>query len=297
MVVDIDDGLGPDRCSLICDAFDGELLVPEDIDALVAPPQVDGRLVRVFTSDDGSSMAIGRIDDPTAATPAAPGTGPVAHLDVLVTDVGRRRRGSARKVLGAVETWARDGGAEHLVVGDRLPLGLFGGVDVRWTAALCLFETGEYDRVGVNVDLSCATVSSQPVRPGAGMRAVRVTSADHLEAMEQFVAANAPLHRGAFSTAAEWGTAVIAVGSESGQVFGAGAHSLQRIGVVGPVVFGPGAEARIVTGVLFRTLLADLAAAGLKSVEIQGTDRIAPFVDAVGARTSRVSVVLRRSLW
>ncbi len=279
--------LEPDACAFFCDAFDGELLLPEDIEALLRSDPTDSMLTAVFTAENRSAVAIARISE---------AEGSIAHLDLLVTDMGHRRRGKARSVLVAAEAWARGQGAEWLEVGDHLPRGLFGGVDVRWTAAMCLFESRGYQRVAVKVDLSCPTIMSSPQRPGAGMRAVRVSGADQVRALHEFVSANEPRHSEAFETAADWGTAVIAIGADTGQVFGAAVHSLQRLGVVGPIVCGPGADERIVIAVLFRTLLADLSTAGLKSVEIVGASKMTPFVEAVGARTARVSLVLRRRL-
>jgi hypothetical protein len=242
----------------------------------------------VFTTADRLAVAIARVDHT--------GDAPIAHLDLLATDLGHRRRGLARTVLGAAEDWARDQGAEWIEAGDHLPNGLFGGIDVRWTAAMCMFESRDYERVAVKVDLGCPTISAPPVRLGAGMRAIRVSSDDQIETLRRFVAEISPRHSAAFAKAAEWGTAVMAVDSGSGRIYGAAAHSLQRLGVIGPVVTGPGAEERIVIGVMFRTVLGDLATAGLKSAEIVGASTMTPYVESVGAKVARVSLVLRRRL-
>ncbi|MGB3411555.1 MAG: GNAT family N-acetyltransferase [Microthrixaceae bacterium] len=302
--------LGSELAAIACEAFEGEHLLPEDIEALrrsepaeAGTPGASGVsassggasdavqssvLTDVFTTADRLAMAVARVDHS--------GDAPIAHLDVLATDLGHRRRGLARSVLTAAEDWARDQGAEWIEAGDHLPNGLFGGIDVRWTAAMCLFESRGYERVAVKVDLGCPTISASPARLGAGMRAVRVASDDQVETLDRFVAEIAPRHSATFAKAAEWGTAVMAIDGDSGRIYGAAAHSLQRLGVIGPVVIGPGAEERIVIGVMFRTLLGDLATAGLKSAEVVGASTMTPYVEAVGAKVVRVSLVLRRRL-
>lgn len=286
--------ISPGVLAMVCSAFDGELLLPEDIEQLhdhrplTAGSHESKTHTEVFTSSDDSAIAVVRVDYSDEM--------PIAHLDLLATDAGHRRRGKAGLVLDAAENWAIEMGADWIEVGDHIPWGLFSGVDVRWTAAMCLFGTRGYERVAVKLDLACPTISTSPARPGAGLRAVRVEEDDQIEDLRAFVAEVSPRNLAAFDQAGEWGTAVVAVDGKSGCIFGAAAHSLQRTGVIGPVIARAGVNERILTAVLMRTVLSDLATAGVKSAEIVGALTMPPYVDSVGAKVARVSLVLRRKL-
>ena len=226
----------------------------------------------------------------------------VARVELLVTHPSRRRRGLARQLLLAGERWAQKNELTQLVIGGARPVGVLSGVDLRWTAALCLAESMGYERQGIAVDLSCATVQSARIPAPAGVQIARVESDTQVEELLRFVQENAPAEMGNFLRATSAGTALIAVGPGNRGVRCVGAHSVYRLGVIGPVVFaGPtGAASEMLQHDSDRVALlsavvammrSDLAVAGLTTIEILGEGWISDYVAACAARTGRVSQV------
>jgi GNAT superfamily N-acetyltransferase len=226
----------------------------------------------------------------------------VARVELLVTHPSRRRRGLARKLLLAGERWARENEVTQLVIGGTGPVGVFSGVDLRWTAALCLAESMGYQPQGIAVDLSCATVQTTRTPSPAGVQIARVESDAQVEELLGFVQATAPAEIENFLRAASAGTALIAVGPGNLGVRCAAAHSVYRLGVIGPIVFaGQTDTARqalqhdsdrvALLSAVLATMRSDLAVAGLTSVEILGEGCISDYVAACAARTGRVSQV------
>ena len=159
-----------------------------------------------------------------------------------------------------------------------------------------------YERQGIAVDLSCATVQSARIPAPAGVQIARVESDTQVEELLRLVQENAPAELGNFLRAASAGTALIAVGPENRGVRCVAAHSVYRLGVIGPVVFAgqTGAANEMLQhdsdrvamlSAVVAMMRSDLAVAGLTTVEILGEDCISDYVAACAARTSRVSQV------
>jgi len=280
-VVDWDTSRLGDLEALCALALPDESLVADDLE-LVARDGV------VLGHDDGTAAILLTWDEDDRA----------ARLQLVAVHPSRRRRGLARMLVHAGEDWADDRGAVAVTVGGSGPLGLFRGVDTRWTEALCLFESLDYLRGGPELDLVCPTMQrTRRVHP-PGVSVVHVESDSDVDALARFSDSDVPdrCTRDAFSRAGGSGTALIAVDVRDGHVVGALAHSVSRIGVLGPLLVTPAARRHGIGAALLATALADLSTAGLHTAEIRGSDELGFFVGVAGARVGRVSQQYRREL-
>lgn len=226
-----------------------------------------------------------------------------AHLQLLVVHPARRRRGLARALVAAAEAWSAARGAEALTVGAGAPFYLFTGVDSRWTDALCCFEALGYERTGTELDLVCPTVPARTStrggatsRPSAQVELAHVGDDEGAAALDAWVRATYPHWSAELARAARAGTVVLARDATTGEVVGAAAHSVGRLGVIGPVAVDPSRHGGGVGALLMAAVLADLSAAGLRTAEIAWTSTVRFYRQVCDARVGRASVVLRRDL-
>jgi GNAT superfamily N-acetyltransferase len=225
-------------------------------------------------------------------------SGVAAHLQLLVVDPTRRREGLARELVAAAESWAVARGATSLQVGGATPFYLFTGVDTRWTEALCLFEALGYVRTEVVLDLVCPTLQ-RGRRPGPpGVVVGRVGSDEQVAALRDFARREYPHWEAELLRAGESGTAVVALDAREGSsaVLGAAAHSVSRLGVVGPVAVAAGGRSRGIGSALVGAVLADLSTAGLAEAEIAWTSTVGFYAKACGAKVGRAAQIHRRDL-
>ena len=278
--------------------FDQGALSEDDLELCFPSGEAEPSVV--LGTEDNTACAVFRIFN--AASPTSSKMHRVARVELLVTHPSRRRRGLARQLLLAGERWAQKNEVTQLVIGGVGPAGVFSGVDLRWTAALCLAESMGYQRQGIAVDLLCATVQTTRTPSPAGVQIARVESDAQVEELLGFVQVNAPAELGNFLRAASAGTALIAVGPGNLGVRCAAAHSVYRLGVIGPVVFAGQTDTAsqvlqhdsdrvALLSAVLATMRSDLAVAGLTSVEILGEGCISDYVAACAARTGRVSQV------
>ena len=282
-IVDWGPSLLVELAELCAAALPEESLGLDDLEALCGG---DGTVV--LAAHDGSGAVVVGLDEADASRGEA-----VAQLHLLVVHPARRRRGTARALVAAAEARAIDAGARTMGVGAAAPFYLFSGVDTRWTEALCLFEALGYERTEVLLDLSCPTLQQRrPAPPGVHVQPVR--SDAHVEQLVAFSEQH-PQWRQEFERGGRNGTAVLAVGPD-GEVLGAAAHSVSRLGVVGPVAVRAGGRHGGVGSALMAAVLAELAVAGLRTAEISWTSTVGFYAKACGAKVARASQVHRRAL-
>jgi GNAT superfamily N-acetyltransferase len=93
---------------------------------------------------------------------------------------------------------------------------------------------------------------------------------------------------------ADAGTAVVA--RSAGSVVGAAAHSVNRLGVIGPMGVDPDRHGGGVGTAMVHALLGDLAVAGLDRAEIAWVSTVRFYALACGATVLRSSLQLNRWL-
>jgi len=286
---------GPDRLRDLVDlaaaALPGETLIPDDLEALCFGPTAQDA-----DGPHGVTVVLGTASgEAVAVVSLRPGGR--AHLQLLLVHPARRRRGLARTLVRAAEQWAGERGATALVVGAAAPVYLFTGVDSTWTEALCCFEALGYSRLAVELDLVCPTrPSTRPPVP-QGVVIERVQDDAQVADLVAWADATWPQWTAELERAAAAGTVVVARDAGStGAVVGAAAHSVGRLGVVGPVAVDPDRHGGGVGAALMAAALADLSAAGLDRAEIAWVSTVRFYVRACGARVERTSIVLVRDL-
>lgn len=298
---------GPERlddlAAVCAAALPDEQLLPEDLEACCFedPPADDdgGRVGPSWTVGvDGADGPVGA----AALSLRRFGDLTTAHLQVLAVPPRHRRRGVARALVGACEELARGHGAALVQAGGAAPFYLFTGVDARWWEALCCFEQLGWSRSGVELDLVCPTLPP----PAAGVRSLpggRAPGGVAVEAVRSdadvsellgFAERCYPHWRAELARAAAGGTVVLA--RSGGRVVGAAAHSVNRLGVVGPVAVDPDHQGGSVGTAMMRAVLTDLSAAGVTTAEIAWTSTVRFYARACGARVGRASLVLNRWL-
>lgn len=200
----------------------------------------------------------------------------VVHPDV-------RRRGAGRELVAAAEAWMVARAAVRAGFGAERPRYLFPGVDFTSVAALCLAEACGYEPVGSSFNMTLPTSTRRPVPEGVGVR--RVVTDPDADAVVGMVAAHWP----------EFVDEVVA-GIESGGVLGAFegstplgfcAHSVSRIGWIGPLGTHPDHAGRGIGSALVAAACSDLMVAGLHHGEICQVGPVR-FYASMGAETSRV---------
>lgn len=284
---------GPERLDdlvrLCTAAMPGESLGADDLELLcfgeptISAPQL--RTTTLATADGAGAVVV------TTA-------GSVAHLQLLVADPTRRREGLGRALVAAAEDHARRVGVRTMQVGAATPFYLFTGVDTRWTEALCLFEDLGYERSEVVLDLVCPTLQRvrRPVPPGVVV--TRVASDEQVASVRRFARDEYPHWEAELLRAGESGTAVLALDArgDGSRVLGAAAHSVSRLGVIGPVAVAAAGRSRGIGSALVGSILSDLATAGLAEAEIAWTSTVGFYAKACGARVGRASQIHRRDL-
>jgi mycothiol synthase len=191
--------------------------------------------------------------------------------------------GLGRELLAAAEAWAFDQGVETLGAGASAPFYLWPGVDVRWTRALCLFESAGWWTTGAEVNMSCPTTHRAAPPDGVEVRrALADVDAQGAVALAErrFPHWVAEVQRGI-----EHGACLVAA-DETG-VLGFACHSVNRAAWVGPMATDPDRQRGGVGSALLAALCQDLRAAGFADAEIAWVGPVGFYAKAAGASVSR----------
>lgn len=267
-----DEALGADDLELCCFG---------DPDATARPAGLDDPAV--VLGDAGGHGAV--------AVVLRPGTVPVGFVQLLVVDPGARRAGLGGALLDAAVEWAWSHGAGAVRLGGGAPFYLWPGVDVRWTAALCLAERAGFEPRGAELNMACSTRFRAPVPDGCLL--ARPLDDAGAAAAVAMVGQQHPRWVPEVARALEQGTCVTVVDRATGRVVGVGCHSVSRAGWVGPMATDPGWRGRGVGSAALGGICADLMAAGYDTAEICWVGPVR-FYAAAGAAVSRVFRTVER---
>ena len=239
---------------------------------------------------DDLGAVLGFDDGECAVSVVARGEhGFVKALAVSPLARGERR---GRALLDAGEEWLFDNGCTSIVPGPSAPFYLWPGVDVRWTRALCLFESAGYVPVGANLNMSCP--STFRARPPDGVEVRRVLHAGDVDATLEFCSTHWPEWVAETRRGIDHGAAFAAVdvGRSDGDVIGFACHSVNRTGWLGPMATDPVRQRGGVGSSLLSAICADVAELGRADVEIAWVGPVRFYARAAGAAVSRTFRVM-----
>jgi ribosomal protein S18 acetylase RimI-like enzyme len=241
----------------------------------------DGRLV---------SAAVGVVQERRQEGPVLR----VAHLKVVATDPRARRQGYAARLLDELEArFSAEGLTEITTRGPRHYF--WAGVDVRYSAALCLFQRRGYstgdDTFNLGVDLDgrdFSTAHEEDALAAAGIAIRRAEHGDravldaymrerwsetwHREAMESFNHDPISCH----------------IALQDGRIVGFAATDIARPGWFGPTGTNEELRGKGIGSILLRRCLADWQRDGRKFGEISWIGPLYFYVSSCDARVSRV---------
>lgn len=223
--------------------------------------------------------------------PGPQSTTAVGHHRVLAVAPGARRHGLAAQLLAASERWLQQQGAVELRAGGDAPFYLWPGVDVAWTAALCLFERAGYVPMGAALNLSCdaAAGSGAATRPPPGGFSVRaVAGPAERAAVLALVSRVWPWWVAETERAIDRGRCLGAFASDGGAAGGFGCYSVNRGGWLGPIGTDPDRQQSGVGRAVLAELCRLIGAAGHQRVEIAWIGPVGFYARTVGASVSRV---------
>ena len=265
-----------DLTSLLGEAFPDETLSFAEVTACCGD---DPGAVLGFDDGEGAVSVVARGEH-----------GFVKALAVSPLARGDRR---GRALLEAAEEWLFDNGCTSVIPGPSAPFYLWPGVDVRWTRALCLFESAGYAPVGANLNMSCPSTFRASAPDGVEVR--RVLDVGDVDAALELCAARWPEWVAETRRGVDHGAAFAAVDLASGDVIGFACHSVNRAGWLGPMGTDPVRQRGGVGSALLSAICADVAELDRPDVEIAWVGPVRFYARAAGAGVSRTfRVVIKR---
>lgn len=229
--------------------------------------------------------------------------GPVGYVRLLATDPEHRRRGLASVLLDELERRLAAGGATRVQVGTETPIYLFPGVDVAYTAALCLFQRRGYvkirDTFNLSVDLvaGCFETEKREAELRANGLAFRRLALADRKAFDEYLSARwSPTWRyeGLQALHADPPSGHVAV--RFGRIVGFAVYDVARPGWFGPIGTDEEQRGLGIGTVLLHRCLRDWQCSGRKSGEIAWIGPLHFYSSAANARVARMFWHLRKDL-
>lgn len=270
---------GRERSGQLLDLVDaslpGENLTEDDVVATVWDDDDPGCVLATAGGDAAVAVVTREADERR-----------VGYIKLLAVHPSAHRRGVGRSLLGEAETWLFDQGATAVVPGPSAPFYLWPGVDVRWTAAQCLFESAGYRVQGAIRNLSFPASHRSEPPPGVELR--RVLEDADASAAVGFCTRHFPNWVPEMKRGIEHGACFLAWSTdEPPVVIGFGCHSVNRLGWLGPMGTDRSRRLAGVGNALLGAIAGDVRAAGLSSVEVAWIGPFGFYAKSAGASVSR----------
>ena len=179
-------------------------------------------------------------------------------------------------------------------VGAEAPYYLWPGVDVRWTKALCLFESRGYHQVGAEMNMSLPTTFRSPAPDGVELR--RVLEEADAAAVVGFCEREFPHWVPELRRGIDHGACHAAFPVGEGDAIGFACHSDNRNGWVGPMATDPNRRHRRVGAALLSELCKDLRVAGYPDAEVAWVGPVGFYAKTAGAAVSRTFRIVAKRL-
>ena len=231
--------------------------------------------------------------------------GEEAFLDLIAVVPGARNGGVARRLLTEWERRATATGAIRLRAGENMKTYAWPGVDVRYTAGLCLLRRFGYERTNVvyNMDLPLEGFrgpSEERVErlAAAGIEVRRARHEDR-DALAQHVRRLwTDIWLRETLIAVEKETPPLFLALRDGQIVGFAGHGIYRPSFYGPIATDPAEQRHGVGAVLSALTLADMASRDVQTAQIGWVAETAiPFYSrSSGARLGRCFWMLAKTV-
>jgi mycothiol synthase len=235
---------------------------------------------------------------------ARPGRATLGYIDLLAVAPSGTGRGTGRALLDVMEAQLAGRGADELIIGGHPPVYLWPGIDVRYTAMICLAGRAGYERYAdatdMAVDLTTGDLTTGDLSTGdlstGGITLRRATRAES-------PALTSWLRAGPWGQSS-WPEEVAAtldrepvtchVACRDGQYVGFACHGSVRAGWFGPMGTLDAERGLGIGAALLRRCLADMRAAGHQTAMIGWVGPLRFYARAVGARVDRVYWLYRK---
>lgn len=291
--------LCPEVSRALAGCFDLEHGEAADIPKYVWPTTREDSRVALIARSHGHVVgaAVGTIlEGPTGSMSSTSNRGREGFLDLIAVHPATQRGGIGRRLVAAWEEFAAAAGAERLTVGGKLDRYAWPGVDVRYTAALCLLLRLGYERTGgmynMDVTLSPEVAPSTALLDRVARRGVtirRATAADSAVVDAYIGSEWSDVWRREVLLGVGRPTPPVFLAWESGTLVGFGAHGIYRPSLYGPIAVDPRMQGCGLGDALSRFVLSDMYDRGVHTCEIGWVAETAiPFYSrTVGARLGR----------
>lgn len=211
-------------------------------------------------------------------------------IDLLAVRPGARRRGlGSQLVAAAIDMFAADG----VQWGASVPWYLWPGIDTSCTEALGLAESMGFENRRPAIQNMTVDPLWQVGRASTELRVVRADPAESSGVLEA-VAAEYPGWVDEFRRGIEQGTVHVVCDGDG--PLGAGAHSVNRLGWIGPMATFARGHGRGVGTEALAAVCADLASAGYGACEIAWVGPVRFYAKAAGATMGRTFLPMTKQI-
>jgi ribosomal protein S18 acetylase RimI-like enzyme len=223
------------------------------------------------------------------------------HLKVLATDPALRRQGHAARLLDELEArFAADGLDDVWIKGARCYF--WPGIDLRYSAALCLLMRRDYVRVddalnlGVDLDgRDFSTTAEEAALAGEGIIIRRLEEGERVT-MDSYMQRWGQGWHDEVMQAFDHHPISCHIALQEGHVVGFAATDIVRPGWFGPMGTEEHVRGKGIGSILLRRCLVDWQRTGRKYGEIAWAGPLYFYITAVDARVSRVMWQMRKRL-
>lgn len=215
-------------------------------------------------------------------------------IDLLVVDREQQRRGIGRQLAAEMERQLAARGCQRIDLSGSSPNNAWPGVDIHYTAAVCLAEDTGYQRQGceinMDVDLPSAPLETRAAEDrlaSAGIKVRRADGDDDGPLQESLGATWQSDWIGEIVRALRSSEAGLYVAVQSGRYIGFCCYGVNRVHEVGPIGTDPDMRRVGIAGVLLKRCLAEQRDRGIVAAELVWVGPLSYFARAVHATIGR----------
>lgn len=229
------------------------------------------------------------------------GDASVGHVDLVAVDPAHRRRGIGRALLDRVSSALGSFGASSVALVGNAPVYAWPGIDVRYTAAICLAEASGFTRTDIAWNMTADLGAGSPALAPTAEAEARLASAG--VAVRRAVPADVPglVEFAVSHFGPGWGVEIagsrgIHYAVRDGEVLGFACWGSSRPSYFGPMGTAPAARGLGVGGVLLRRCLREQQASGLAAAQIGWVGPVPFYSTNAGAYIEQVFFLYSRQL-